>query len=118
MTQGIDARLSLRGVLASMNDTSGIQEYLKEAGNLAELAGDRLNLARAYIARGTMLSYWGDLPGSTELSRSALDIMLTSGDSVGIVSAAFSLAQALWDSGNIDDAREVLISTISHPRGE
>ena len=44
MTQGIDARLSLRGVLASMNDTSGIQEYLKEADNLAELAGDRLNL--------------------------------------------------------------------------
>ena len=50
MTQGIDARLSLRGVLASMNDTSGIQEYLKEADNLAELAGDRLNLARVYIS--------------------------------------------------------------------
>ena len=30
--------------------TSGIQEYLKEADKLAELAGDRLNLARVYIA--------------------------------------------------------------------
>ena len=118
MTQGIDARLSLRGVLASMNDTSGIQEYLKEADNLAELAGDRLNLARVYIARGTMLSHWGDLPGAIELSRKALDIMRAGGDSVGIVSAAFSLAQALWYSGDLDDARQVLVSKISHARGE
>jgi|HubBroStandDraft_6_1064221.scaffolds.fasta_scaffold02019_9 class 3 adenylate cyclase/tetratricopeptide (TPR) repeat protein len=118
MTQGIDARLSLRGVLASMNDTSGMQEYLKEADNLAELAGDRPNLARVYIARGTMLSHWGDLPGAIELSRKALDIMLASGDSVGIVSAAFSLAQAQSYSGDLDDARQVLASRISHARGE
>ena len=118
MTQGIDARLSLRGVLASMNDTSGIQEYLKEADNLAELAGDRLNLARVYIARGTMLSHWGDLPGAIELSRKALDIMLAGDDSVGIVGAAFSLAQALWYSGDLDEARQVLVSKISHARGE
>ena len=76
MTMGIDARLSLRGVLVSMNDTSGIQEYLKEADNLAELAGDRLNLARVYISRGAILSHSGDLPGAIELSRTALDIML------------------------------------------
>jgi class 3 adenylate cyclase/tetratricopeptide (TPR) repeat protein len=118
MTQGIDARLSLRGVLASMNDTSGIQEYLKEADNLAELAGDLPNLARVYIARGTMLSHWGDLPGAIELSRKALDIMLEGGDSVGIVGAGFSLAQALWYSGDLDDARQVLVSKISHARGE
>ncbi len=118
MTQGIDARLSLRGVLATMNDTSGIQEYLKEADNLAELAGDRLNLARVYIARGTMLSHWGDLPGAIELSRKALDIMLAGNDSVGIVGAAFSLAQALCYSGDLDEARHVLVSRISHARGE
>ena len=118
MTQGFDARLSLRGVLASMNDTSGIQEYLKEADNLAELAGDPPNLARVYIARGTMLSHWGDLPGAIELSRKALDIMLEGGDSVGIVGAGFSLAQALWYSGDLDDARQVLVSKISHARGE
>ena len=41
------------------------------------------------------------IPKFAELSRSALDIMLASGDSVGIVSAAFSLAQALWYSGDI-----------------
>jgi predicted ATPase/class 3 adenylate cyclase len=118
MTQGIDARLSLRGVLATMNDTSGIQEYLKEADNLAELAGDRLNLARVYISRGTMLSHWGDLPGAIELSRKALDIMLAGNDSVGIVGAAFSLAQALCYSGDLDEARHVLVSRISHARGE
>ena len=118
MTQGIDARLSLRGVLASMNDTSGIQEYLKEADNLAELAGDQPNLARVYIARGTMLSHWGDLPGAIELSRKALDIMLAGDDSVGIISAAFSLAQAHCYSGDLDEARQVLVSRISHARGE
>jgi tetratricopeptide (TPR) repeat protein len=118
MTQGIDARLSLRGVLATMNDTSGIQEYLKEADNLAELAGDRLNLARVYISRGAMLSHSGDLPGAIELSRTALDIMRAGGDSVGIVSAAFSLAQALWYSGDLADARQMLVSNLSHARSE
>src|SRR5882672_8879607 len=118
MTQGIDARLSLRGVLATMNDTSGIQEYLKEADNLAELAGDRLNLARVYISRGAMLSHSGDLPGAIELSRKALDIMRAGGDSVGIVSAAFSLAQAQWYSGDLDDARQMLLSNLAHARSE
>ena len=118
MTQGIDARLSLRGVLATMNDTSGIQEYLKEADNLAELAGDQLNLARVYISRGAMLSHAGDLPGAVELSRTALDIMRTASDSVGIVSAAFSLAQALWYSGDLDDARQMLLSNLGHARSE
>jgi class 3 adenylate cyclase/tetratricopeptide (TPR) repeat protein len=122
MTLGIDARLSLRGVLATMNDPSGmqeyLQEYLKEADNLAELAGDRLNLARVYISRGAMLSHWGDLPGATELSRSALEIMRASGDSVGIVSAAFSLAQALWYSGDLQEGRQVLLSNIAHARAQ
>jgi class 3 adenylate cyclase/tetratricopeptide (TPR) repeat protein len=118
MTQGIDARLSLRGVLATMNDTSGIQEYLKEADNLAELAGDRLNLARVYISRGAMLSHAGDLPGAIELSRTALEIMRAANDSVGIVSAAFSLAQAQWYSGDLDDARQMLLSNLSHARSE
>ncbi|MGZ5904966.1 MAG: adenylate/guanylate cyclase domain-containing protein [Reyranella sp.] len=118
MTQGIDARLSLRGVLATMNDTSGIQEYLKEADNLAELAGDRLNLARVYISRGAMLSHSGDLPGAIELSRTALDIMRAANDSVGIVSAAFSLAQAQWYSGDLDDARQMLLSNLAHARSE
>jgi class 3 adenylate cyclase/tetratricopeptide (TPR) repeat protein len=118
MTMGIDARLSLRSVLVSMNETSGIQEHLKEANNLAELAGDRLNLARIYISRGAILSHSGDLPGAIELSRTALDIMLTGSDSVGIVSAAFSLAQALWYSGDLAEARQLLNSHISHARGE
>jgi class 3 adenylate cyclase/tetratricopeptide (TPR) repeat protein len=118
MTQGIDARLSLRGVLATMNDTSGIQEYLKEADNLAELAGDRLNLARVYISRGAILSHAGDLPGAIELSRTALDIMRAASDSVGIVSAAFSLAQALWYSGDLDDARQMLLSNLAQARSE
>ena len=39
-------------------------------------------------------------------------------DSVGIVSAAFSLAQAQWYSGDLDDARQMLLSNISHARGE
>jgi predicted ATPase/class 3 adenylate cyclase len=118
MTQGIDARLSLRGVLATMNDTSGIQEYLKEADNLAELAGDRLNLARVYISRGAMLSHAGDLPGAIELSRTALEIMRAASDSVGIVSAAFSLAQAQWYSGDLDAARLMLLSNLSQARSE
>ena len=56
-----------------------------------------------------MLSHSGDLTSATELSRAALDIMLASGESVGIVSASFSLAQALWYSGDLDLARRVLI---------
>ncbi|HMK01303.1 MAG TPA: tetratricopeptide repeat protein [Reyranella sp.] len=118
MTMGIDARLSLRGVLILMNDTSALQEYLREADNLAELAGDQLNLARVYISRGAMLSHSGDLPGAVELSRKALDIMRAGGDSVGIVSAAFSLAQAQWYSGDLDDARRMLLSNLAHARSE
>jgi tetratricopeptide (TPR) repeat protein len=118
MTMGIDARLSLRSVLISMNDLSGFQEYLKEADNLAELAGDRLNLARVYISRGAMLSHSGDLPGAIELSRTAVEIMRAGGDSVGIVSAAFALAQALWYSGDLEDARQILLSNIEHARSE
>jgi tetratricopeptide (TPR) repeat protein len=52
------------------------------------------------------------------LSRTALDIMRTADDSVGIVSAAFSLAQALWYSGDLAEARQVLDSHILHARGE
>jgi class 3 adenylate cyclase/tetratricopeptide (TPR) repeat protein len=118
MTMGIDARLSLRSVLVSMNETAGIQEPLKEASNLAELAGDQLNLARIYISRGAMLSHLGDLSGAIELSRTALDIMRAAADSVGIVSAAFSLAQALWYAGDLAEARQALDSYISHARGE
>ena len=35
--------------------------------------------------------------------------MRAGGDSVGIVSAAFSLAQAQWYSGDLDDARQMLL---------
>ena len=119
---GIDARLRLRGVLATMNDASGmqedLQEYLKQADSLAEQSGDRLSLARVYISRGVMLSHWGDLPGAIELSRSALKIMVAEGDSVGVVSAAFSLGQALWYSGDLEEARQVLMSNVEHARGE
>jgi len=65
-----------------------------------------------------MLSHAGDLPSATELSRAALDIMLASGESVGIVSASFSLAQALWYSGDLDIARQVLMSNAAHARDE
>jgi tetratricopeptide (TPR) repeat protein len=118
MTMGIDARLRLRGVLSVTNDFSRLHEYMKEADNLAELAGDRFNLARVYIGRGAILSHWGDHPSAIDLSRTALDIMRQGGDSVGIVSAAFSLAQALWYSGDLDDARQMLLSNIAHARGE
>lgn len=121
-TLGIDVRLRLRGVVATMNDASSmqeyLQEYLEEADSLAELAGDRVNLARVYISRGAMLSHWGDLPGAIELSRSALKIMLAGGDSVGIVSAAFALGQAQWYSGDLAEAREMLLSNLAHARGE
>jgi class 3 adenylate cyclase/tetratricopeptide (TPR) repeat protein len=118
ITMGIDARLSLRGILSVTNDFSRLQEYMKEADNLADLAGDRFNLARVYVGRSAILSHWGDLPSATELSRKALDIMQTGGDSVGIVSAAFSLAQALWYSGDLQDGRQMLLSNLSHARGE
>jgi class 3 adenylate cyclase/tetratricopeptide (TPR) repeat protein len=118
----IDARLRLRGVLATMNDASGMQEYLQgylqEADSMAELAGDRANLARVYISRGAMLSHWGDLPGAVELSRSALKIMLSGGDSVGVVGAAFSLGQALWYSGDLEEARQVLMSNVAYARDD
>ena len=71
-----------------------------------------------YVGRSAILSHWGDLPSAIELSRKALDIMRTGGDSVGIVSAAFSLAQALWYSGDLQDARQMLLSNLSHARGE
>jgi tetratricopeptide (TPR) repeat protein len=122
MTMGIDARLSLRGVFASLNDNSGMQEYLQhylaEADSLAELAGDRLNLARVYISRGAMLSHWGDLSGAIELSRKALDVMLAGGDTVGVVSAAFALAQAQWYSGDLAEARDTLVANLAYAREE
>ncbi|GEP54659.1 adenylate/guanylate cyclase domain-containing protein [Reyranella soli] len=118
ITQGIDARLSLRGVLILMNDTAALQEHLKEADKLADRAGDRLNLARIYISRGAILSHSGDLPGATELSRTALDIMTAGNDSLGIVSATFALAQALWYSGDFREAREVLMANVGHARGD
>ena len=65
-----------------------------------------------------MLSHSGDLASATELSRAALDIMLASGESVGIVSASFSLAQALWYAGDLDIARRVLTSNVLHARDE
>jgi tetratricopeptide (TPR) repeat protein len=108
----------MRSVLVAMNESSAIQEHLKEAYDLAEQAGDRLNLARVYISRGSMLSHSGDLPSATELSRAALDIMLASNESVGIVSASFSLAQALWYSGDLDTARQVLTANAAHARDE
>ena len=118
MTLGIDARLRLRGVLGVTNDISMVQQCLKEASNLAELAGDRLYLARVYISRSVMLAHRGDLRGAIELSRTALDIMLARNDSVGVVSAAFALSQALYYSGDLDDGRHVLLSNISHARDE
>ena len=119
MTQGIDARLSLRGVLATMNDTSGIQEYLKEADNLAELAGDRLNLARVYISSRHHAVPLGRPARRHRAEPARHWISCCAGnDSVGIVGAAFSLAQALWYSGDLDEARHVLVSKISHARGE
>jgi predicted ATPase len=122
VTMGIDARLSLRALFTRLNDSSGMQEhmqeYLKEAHALAEQAGDRLNLARVYISRSAMLSHWGDLPGAIELSRTALDIMIANEDSVGVVSAAFTLAQAQWYSGDLEDARDVLVSNIAYARSD
>ncbi len=118
LTLGVDARLRLRSVLQLMNNVSGMQECLKDAANLAELAGDRANLARVYISRGAMLSHWGDLSGAVELSRAALDIMLAEDDRVGIVSAAFALAQALWYAGDFDEARRILTANVEHARSE
>jgi class 3 adenylate cyclase/tetratricopeptide (TPR) repeat protein len=118
MTQGIDARLSLRGVLILMNDTAALQEHLKEADKLAARAGDRLNLARIYVSRGAILSHNGDPAGAAEFSRTALDIMTAGKDIVGIVSATFALAQALWYSGDLRKARDVLTANVAHARDE
>ena len=123
MTMGIDARLRLRGVFASLIDEADVdqqlqQYYLAEADKLAELAGDRRYVARVYISHGSMLAHWGDLSGSLKVSRTALDVVLDDGDSVGIVSAAFALAQAQWYSGDLAAAREVLMSNIAHARDQ
>jgi tetratricopeptide (TPR) repeat protein len=116
VTLGIDARLRLRGVLGAMSDVDGMQQSLREADKLAELAGDRVSLARVYISRGAMLSHWGDLPGAIELSQTALSIMLAANDDVGIVSAAFALAQAQWYAGDFENARAVLLASLPHAR--
>jgi tetratricopeptide (TPR) repeat protein len=65
-----------------------------------------------------MLSHWGDLPGAIELSRTALDVMIASNDTVGVVSAAFTLAQAQWYAGDLEDARDVLVSNLALARSE
>lgn len=120
ISQGIDARLSLRGVSASLTDAVGMQDMLQatlaEADRLAEQAGDRLTLARVYVSRGAMLSHWGDLPGAIELSRTALAIMRAGDDRPGMVGAAFALVQALWYAGDLPEAQEVLAANIGYAR--
>ena len=101
-----------------MNDTAALQEHLKEADKLADRAGDRLNLARIYVSRGAILSHNGDLSGAAEISRTALDIMTAGKDIVGIVSATFALAQALWYSGELLEARAALTANVGHARDE
>jgi len=120
ITRGIDARLALRGVSASLTDAAGLQDLLQatlaEAGHLAEQAGDRVVLARVYVSRGAMLSTWGDLPGAIELSRTALAMMRAGGDRPGTVGAAFALVQAHWYAGDLDGARQVLANNIGIAR--
>jgi class 3 adenylate cyclase/tetratricopeptide (TPR) repeat protein len=120
LTLGIDARLALRGV--GMNEGSGNQEsllkYLTEADHLAEVAGDRLSMARVTISRGAILSHWGDLPTATEVSQTALSVTISIGDVIGIVGAAFALAQAHWYSGNLRVARDLLIDHLHYARAE
>jgi class 3 adenylate cyclase/tetratricopeptide (TPR) repeat protein len=120
LTMGIDARLGLRGV--GMNDGSGrresLQKYLAEADHLAELAGDRLSMARVTVSRGAILSHWGDLSGAIDVSRTALSRMISLGDTVGIVGAAFALAQAHWYSGNLSEARDLLLEHLQYARSE
>ena len=122
VSQGIDARLSLRGVSTSLSDLAGmhamLQAILAEADQLALQAGDRLALARVYVSRGAMLSHWGDLPGATEMSRTALAMMRDAGDRPGITGAAFALAQALWYAGDLPDARAVLAAHLDTARSE
>jgi class 3 adenylate cyclase/tetratricopeptide (TPR) repeat protein len=118
VTLGIDARLRLRGVLGTMGDVAGTQQSLREAVAMAEEAGDRITLARVYIGHGAWLSHWGDLPGAIQLSQTALDIMLAANDEVGIVGAAFALAQAQWYAGDLADARALLLATAPHARSE
>ena len=120
IAQGIDARLSLRGVLASLTDTAGqdavMQTILAEADHLAAQTGDRLVTARVYVGRSVMLSHWGDLPGAMKLSRSALADLRAAGEALGTVGAAFSLAQAHWYAGDLDSAQAVLADNIGHAR--
>jgi len=120
VSQGIDARLSLRGVSASLTDMAGMQDFLQatlaEADQLAEQAGDRIGLARVYISRGAMSSHWGDLPGAIELSRTALSIMQSADDRPGIVAAAFALAQALWYAGDLAETQSVLVTHLALAR--
>jgi class 3 adenylate cyclase/tetratricopeptide (TPR) repeat protein len=120
MTMGIDARLGLRGV--GMNDGSGrqesLQKYLEEADQLAELAGDRLSMARITVSRGAILSHWGDLSGAIEVSETGLSQMTALGDTMGIVGAAFALAQAYWYCGRLREARDLLTAHLPHARSE
>ena len=120
ISQGVDVRLSLRGLYASLAETHGqhetLQATLAEADHLAEQAGDRLTLARVYISRSAMLSHWGDLPGAIELSRNALGVMRAFDDPPSILAADFALAQALWYAGDIVEARTVLDTDLTLAR--
>ncbi len=115
---GIDARLSLRGISASLTDVLGMQDmlqaFLAEADHLAGQTEDRLALARVYVSRGAMLSHWGDLTGAIEMSRTALGIMQVGNDRPGIVAAAFAWVQALWYSGDLSKAQDVIAANIAH----
>ena len=117
-SRGIDARLRLRFVLGAASDVAQVQEHLREADRLAEQTGDRVSLARVHISRATALSHGGDLTQAIALGRVALDTMLEAGDAVGIVGAAFALAQAQWYAGEFREGRHVLESTLAHARSE
>jgi class 3 adenylate cyclase/tetratricopeptide (TPR) repeat protein len=118
VARGIEARLRLRAVLAPLADIAKMLRSLDEARALAEEAGDRLALAGVNISRGAMLAHWGDLPTAIAVSRMALETMRATGNSIGIVGAAFALGQALWYHGAFAEAANVLTANIAHARGD
>ena len=75
-------------------------------------------MARITVSRGAILSHWGDLSGAIEVSETGLSQMTALGDTMGIVGAAFALAQAYWYCGRLREARDLLTAHLPHARSE
>ena len=118
--QGIDARLGLRGVSASLTDMAGMQDLLQatlargrsvgRTGRRPPRARPRLHQPRRHVRP------LGRPAGRHRAEPDRARHHAGSRRPAGTVAATFTLVQALWYSGDLAEARHVLAANLALAR--